>query len=234
MQKESNKGRLLIGVILIIVGGLYLLQNMFPYEVQLPYWLTDNIFRWPSIPLVIGAAVLLSNHNRPGGFILVGVGLIGLFPGFWPLLLIGLGGYILFRKKRPFDDIDQDEVKKRVKFNQVNDPDAINDYAIFGGGKKIFQSMNFKGGSLISIFGGSEIDLTNSELADGDNIIEIVAIFGGSQLIVPREWNVEIDMLPILGGFSDKRIKDPNRVYSTDKRLVIKGIAIFGGGEVKN
>jgi len=40
-------------------------------------------------------------------------------------------------------------------------------------------------------------------------------------------------LVPIFGGFSDKRIKDPNRVYEEDKLLLIKGLVLFGGGEIK-
>lgn len=58
-------------------------------------------------------------------------------------------------------------------------------------------------------------------------------MFGGYTIIVPQDWNIIIDIVPVFGGFSDKRIKDPNRVYEDDKILIIKGFVLFGGGEVK-
>jgi hypothetical protein len=51
--------------------------------------------------------------------------------------------------------------------------------------------------------------------------------------VVPSDWKVQLKMTSILGGFNDKRtfIKespDPSRI------LIIKGTAIFGGGEIKS
>jgi hypothetical protein len=38
----------------------------------------------------------------------------------------------------------------------------------------------------------------------------------------------------IFGGFSDKRERMHNLVYDQNTMLIIKGVAIFGGGEVKS
>ena len=83
------------------------------------------------------------------------------------------------------------------------------------------------------MFGGSEIDLTQAKLAEGVYTLEVNAIFGGVTVIVPSDWKIELKMTSILGGFTDKRayIKenpDPSKV------LVIRGSAIFGGGEIKS
>ena len=90
----------------------------------------------------------------------------------------------------------------------------------------------FKGGKVSNIFGGTEIDLTQATLAEGRNELIIECIFGGVTLIVPSDWKVVLNMSSIMGGFSDKRmyIKE-----SSDSRiLIVKGTAIFGGGEVKS
>ncbi|MCB0752810.1 MAG: hypothetical protein KDC52_15170, partial [Ignavibacteriae bacterium] len=86
---------------------------------------------------------------------------------------------------------------------------------------------------LTAIFGGSEVHFENSLLAKGKNEIDIFSMFGGYTIYVPQDWNVIIDVVAIFGGLSDKRIKDPNRVYEDDKILIIKGLVLFGGGEVK-
>ena len=86
----------------------------------------------------------------------------------------------------------------------------------------------------MSLFGGSEINLSNCKFADGDNILEVTFIFGGSTLIVPSDWKVETDVLAIFGGFGDKRRKDPNMVYDSSRTLIVKGFVLFGGGEIKN
>ena len=42
--------------------------------------------------------------------------------------------------------------------------------------------------------------------------IEIACIFGGATLIVPDDWNIIIQVTPILGGFSDSRKLIPGRM----------------------
>lgn len=131
-----------------------------------------------------------------------------------------------FASKSKFQSEEKTDYKSRNEF--------IEEISIFGGSTKILHTNNFRGGSILSIFGGSEIDLSDCKLAEGNNILEITAIFGGSTLIVPPNWKIEIDVLPIFGGFSDKRIKNPNVSYEEGKTLIIKGFVLFGGGEIKN
>ncbi|MCK7523582.1 MAG: cell wall-active antibiotics response protein [Ignavibacteriales bacterium] len=64
--------------------------------------------------------------------------------------------------------------------------------------------------------------------------MNITAIFGGSTIIVPRDWNVLLNVTPLFGGFSNKIRREPNLVVDQSRTLVIKGVAMFGGGEIKS
>ena len=46
-------------------------------------------------------------------------------------------------------------------------------------------------------------------VADPPARISAVALFGGVEVIVPRDWNVQLEVLPILGGASDDRPRRP-------------------------
>ena len=116
---------------------------------------------------------------------------------------------------------------------EEDDQDKIDDVAIFGGGKRILHSDNFKGGTITAIFGGSEVDLSNCKLAMGENVIDVMAIFGGMTIFVPSDWKIIVNVFPLFGGFSVKGRKDPNVDYDPAKALIIKGVVIFGGGEIK-
>ena len=61
-------------------------------------------------------------------------------------------------------------------------------------------------------------------------MLEMICVFGGSTLIVPADWNVKVEMFSIFGGFEDKRVTGQ---VDYNKTLILKGVAIFGGGEVK-
>lgn len=86
---------------------------------------------------------------------------------------------------------------------------------------------------MTNIFGGSTFDFTDARLAPGHNILDVVSVFGGFKLIIPPDWNVKLEVTAILGGVSDKRTR-VKEIQGNDKVLVIRGIAIFGGGEIKN
>lgn len=110
------------------------------------------------------------------------------------------------------------------------DAEKLDAAAIFGGVKKNIVSKNFLGGEAVSIFGGSEIDLSKSDI-NGTVKIDVTAILGGAKLIVPPNWTVRQEVAAIFGGVDDKReihtlTTDPNKV------LVLKGTAFMGGIEI--
>jgi len=71
-------------------------------------------------------------------------------------------------------------------------------------------------------------------MAEGNNVIDILALFGGTTIIIPKDWNVQINITPIFGGFSNKTAKLPNLSIDYSRMLIIKGLCIFGGGEIKS
>jgi predicted membrane protein len=105
---------------------------------------------------------------------------------------------------------------------------------VFGGGERQVVSQNFRGGKITAIFGGIELDLTRAALAPGVSEIEIACVFGGTTLIVPDDWNVTLEVTPVLGGFSDSRKLHAGRTVDPTKHLVIKGAVVLGGGELKS
>jgi predicted membrane protein len=231
---NPNK-RLTIGIILILFGLLFLFHtlNLISFEI------THIIFSFPFFLSIIGILILVNSSKKALGVILTGIGVVWLVPRIFPdinygsniilpVAFISLGIYIIFKhtlKKR--EDTPGFHQETKV------DKDMIEDVAIFGGGSKIITSENFKGGSITAIFGGSEIDLTNCKMAEGNNTIDILAVFGGTTLIIPKEWNVQINITPIFGGFSNKTIKAPTTPVDYSRTLIIKGLCLFGGGEIK-
>lgn len=233
-NQNNLSARLVAGIVLIALGALFLLDNYGIINFSLPNFL----FHWEYILIGIGIYILSTSQNKTAGIILIAVGALNLFPGSWPLLLVGLGAYIILKRNSSVNNyVDPNFVStgetESTDSETQNTNDIIDDVSIFGGGTKRVTSNNFKGGKLTAIFGGSEVHFENSLLAKGKNEIDIFSMFGGYTIYVPQDWNVIIDVVAIFGGFSDKRIKDPNRVYEDDKILIIKGLVLFGGGEVK-
>ncbi len=216
------QSRIIIGIMLVLVGAMLFLRN----SEYLDFMIPDFLFQWEIIFIVFGLLFITLGQNKMVGSVFVGIGLFNLFPELWPLVFVAIGAYIIFGLN-----------SKTKSTNEVRDfasrNNQIEQVSIFGGGSKFVNADAFKGGSIISIFGGSEVNFAGSKLAEGDNVLDTVSIFGGCTIIVPKDWNVLIDVFPLFGGFSDSRLKDPNLVYEPNKTLLIKGIALFGGGEVK-
>ncbi|KYG71183.1 putative membrane protein [Roseivirga ehrenbergii] len=222
----------IVGLIFILIGTVFLLDNL-----DIISWhYRRYIFQWENILIIVGAILILNKENVKTGGILMGIGvLLNLDEWFnldvsifdlWPLVFVVAGIAIVNRNKETKDD--------RYDPNTGNlDANKINDTAIFGGGDKVVNSSNFKGGSLTAIFGGSTIDLTQAKLADGRNEIDVFYMFGGSKIRVPQDWSVQVSVTGIFGGMSDKRkLIDPQA--DGNKELLIRGTAIFGGAEVTN
>jgi len=118
----------------------------------------------------------------------------------------------------------------------------LDDVYIFWGGRRRILSKNFMGGDIVAIFGGFEIDLTQAEFPSDQIEIEMVAIFGGGELRVPPNWEVIVESVGIFGGTSDQtwhpQSVPPGAAGTAPsapiKRLIIKGVAIFGGLTIKN
>ncbi|MBN2571284.1 MAG: hypothetical protein JXA68_04090 [Ignavibacteriales bacterium] len=231
-QRNVSTGRIVVAAILIVLGSLFLLDNYNVFNINIP----DYIFKWQYILIFIGLIILAVGNNKMTGIILILVGVIGYWHSLWPLILVVIGLYILLRNKEHFGRHHRIEgnVGEAPRKEANLSSDYLDEFVMFGGGEKIVESNNFKGGKVTAIFGGYEIDLRDCELAEGENILDIFAMFGGVDLFVPKDWKVVLKTTPIFGGFGDERRKDPNVVYPENKVLILKGTFLFGGGEIKN
>lgn len=240
MSAENRSRTLIFAFIVIGAGVLFLLRSIG----ILPYAISRVLISWQMLLIVIGVFNILSTQHRVSGYILIGIGGffmldklfywdIGFWQVFWPLVLIGIGVAVLVNHQK--------NQGQGYRFNQMgarnsgfDDGDFIDEVTIFSGTEKTITSQNFRGGKITSIFGGSEINLTQAQLSDDKNDIEVVSIFGGSTLIVPPDWDVKVNVTAVFGGFSDKRYKRTGVEKDPQKLLRVQGVVIFGGGEIKS
>jgi predicted membrane protein len=227
-----TNNRAIVGLILVLVGLFLVMRNTGIF----PDFIDHVIFSWPMLLVTIGLIITIgSSGGKTSGVIVMAVGAFFLIPEifretfnvnmFWPSIFIIIGIVFIFSKRKGWNSISTTP--------QVGD-DYIDYVHVFSGGERQIVSDNFRGGKVTAIFGGSEIDLTKAKLAPGVSELEIACVFGGTTIIVPDEWNVKIDVVPILGGFGDSRKLIPGRTVDPSRQLVIKGAVVFGGGEVKS
>jgi predicted membrane protein len=240
--KTTNLDRRMIaGVLLIFAGGLLLLDMLDLVSLNLRYYLIS----WKTLLIFIGLITLSNRENRTTGWILIGLGLLFWLPElmdyrvrlstiFWPAVLIGVGLVIITRR----DQFNRESAHRiRSAFegsnkDHVNAEDTIDEMAIFGGGNTRITSSNFKGGKITAIFGGSDIHLMKSTPSAEGCVIDTFILFGGSNLIVPDDWQVKSEVVSIFGGYTDKRVLPASN--NPEKLIIIKGVVLFGGLELKS
>jgi predicted membrane protein len=231
---RTNNKRIIVGLVLITLAALLFADN---FDIM-PWNWERYVFTWQSLLIVIGLISLAKNESRTTGIILITVGVFFLvakiyaFPYgirhlFWPTILAVIGILLIVRKKDHHSHIFSGR-------EEVSTEDFIDDVAIFGGSEQKIKSRNFKGGKITNIFGGSTFDMLDAQLAPGQNVLDVFCMFGGSKFIVPADWKVRIDVTAIFGGFSDKRKSISTSDTSFDREFVVKGVVLFGGGEIKN
>lgn len=234
----NNKSSTVFFALLVIAAGVLFLLNGLDL---IPRDVANVLITWQMLLIVIGLFNLFSRQHRTMGIILLLIGgffLAGKFYDLhvsfwqvlWPTILIVIGVSILSAHLRKPKYADEEGKLPPTD----TDADFIDEVSVFSGSEKTITSKNFRGGKITNIFGGSEINLMHSELSEGRNELEVLYIFGGSSIIVPSDWDVQVDVTAIFGGFSDKRHKANPLVKDSKKRLFVKGMAIFGGGEIKS
>lgn len=90
----------------------------------------------------------------------------------------------------------------------------------------------FAGAETTAIMGGVELDLRYSAMEGDEVTIDTFALWGGIEIWVPTHWEVVSQGLPLMGAFEDKTRVTTHGAHQP--RLIIRGVAIMGGVEIKN
>ena len=127
------------------------------------------------------------------------------------VILGAIGALAARRRVVPVPAPDADEIELRAIFEPMH-----------------FQSRatGFRGGTIECWYGGGVIDLREAVLDPAGARLDVRAVFGGGQLIVPESWTVTVGAKGI-GGVGDTR---PRVERPADApQLTIEGFVLFGG-----
>ena len=254
MENTNHKGlansssKVWAGAIIIAVGALLLFRN---FGISMPSY----IFHWSNILILIGLFIGIKHNFRNGaGMVLIIIGgfftlqeALGAYMDFekigWPILIIVLGLFLIFKPrnqfkkgwKNRFQPEEAQSFQETPDFSgtkKKRDNDFLDSTNVFGGSHQAVYSKNFKGGEITAVFGGCDVNLTQADF-EGEVVLDVTAIFGGAKIIVPASWQVKHEVTAIFGGLDDKRPIILNGEQKT-KVLVVKGIALFGGVDIRS
>jgi predicted membrane protein len=230
---STDRSRTLLGLIIVILGIIFLLNNMKITEINVfPYW--------PVLLIIWGLNALIGGSRNPGaqgmslfvillGFVLLANSLgwiainIKMMAGMiFPILIILLGISLFFG--RSFTG----------KTNM----------AFLGGVERGKNApWNLESGSYFAFMGGIELDLRHAVIPEGETILDLTAVMGGIEIRVPGNLPIEADGFAILGGveFFGKgsggvigSTRNSQLVEGVDNRVLkIQSRAIMGGIDIK-
>jgi predicted membrane protein len=233
-KKRQRLSKIITGLLVIGVGVIIMMKQM---GMVLPGW----ILSWKTLLIAIGFTHLI-RHNFKGmaGYVLILIGTVFLFndllplginPKFvWPVAIIGFGILIVsktvFGEKKNISFIGDEK-----SFYEVDSDDFIKAESFFGGVTKNVVSKNFKGASVSCVFGGTELNLMQTDF-EKKAVIDLNCVFGGVTMIIPSDWKVVSDLTSVFGGIEDKRPVDSLNLENDAKVLVLRGKCVFGGVEI--
>lgn len=227
--------RLFLGLLLIFIGVIFTLDRL--------HWIdAGEVFKfWPLVLVAAGAGKLFwpgSSSSWASGLLLIVIGgwlqleildvIYFSLWDYWPLLLVLVGIRIAWRG-----------VVGESRQAASESVSTVNAVAVLGGVSRTCNAPDFRGGDMIAVMGGCEIDLRQARIAASPAVIDAFALWGGVDIRVPEDWVIIVKGVPFLGGYEDStrpRPAEPSdpSLPTAGQVLIVKGFAIMGGVEVKN
>jgi hypothetical protein len=247
-MREYPRGfgaRLWFGVAILALGVVWTLDNLNIMESEpLVRW-------WPLLPVGYGVTRILgvgTPRRLVVGAIWIGIGslLLGHSLGYlpwgiwelWPLFWIGLGAMLIWRSLRgpraggwvrgwPIAG----NLDPKAETGGPPDADVFSCVAVWAGVDRKSTSQALRGGDYTAVMGGGELDLRAARPVPGGAQVELIVVMGGVDVRVPEDWNVVNEITAFMGGVEDSR---KLKAATSEHTLVLKGVALMGGVEIKN
>src|SRR5580658_7908594 len=218
-------GVAIIGILIIAAGAILLGGNLGLID-------SHYVFRnfGPVVLFILGAVMLARRRHDQ-----VLLGLVLMFVGAWgfatqqqwikihfwavigPMMLVLAGGSVVWRAfNRPMPE-------------GVGDA-YIRTFAVVSG-SELRPTLPFEGADLTAVMGGVKLDLSNAPMARETAVIDVYAVMGGTEIYVPRDWDVTVRVVTLMAAVTDKR--RPSTLPAS-KHLIIQGVALMGSVEIKD
>ena len=224
----KKKNSILWGIILIAAGTVFALNalNVTNIDMFFDGWWTLFII----VPCAVG---LFTEREKTGNIIGLAIGVFLLlccrdilsFSLLWKLLVPAI--IIIVGVKMVFGGLFGNKANEIITQIKQAGGEAKIGCATFSGCDLNFDGEVFEGAELTATFGGVKCDLRNA-IIEKDCAIQVSAIFGGIDILVPAGINVKVSSNCLFGGISNETdfCKDAPTIY-------VSGTCMFGGVEIK-
>ena len=233
MEMKKVSGRLIGGLIVLVIGVLFLLDSL---EI-LDFDVVWDVFGWiVSIGMIVfGLGILIAQRFQrvflplalilAGAFILLGNLGYDAYQ-YWPVILIIVGVGLLFghrKRRRTTDDQPKDEVTAMTRTTVEDD---VNISCTLGEANERVESQDFRGGKANITMANVGLDLRDAIVVNRPANLDVNVTMGGLVVRVPSDWVVSMENVVTMGEAEDTR----SRVSSDsgEPHLVISGKLTMG------
>jgi predicted membrane protein len=229
--------RLIVGLAIALFGVVLVLD-------RLNLVIADQVLRWWPVVIVAVGAMIFNQSRRTGagvngviimiigGWLLLnslGILRVRFWEMFWPMILIGIGSVLVSQALR----------RRTREVAGADSDNTLAVLAVMSGVKRISTAQHFRGGEVTALMGGAQIDLRQATIPPGEEaVIDFFVVMGGGEIRVPPSWTVVTPLVPVMGGLDDKRNESLPVAEGIGARpaprLVLRGLIVMGGFEIKN
>ncbi len=234
MGTKIGTGRLIGGLIVIALGGFFLLDSLGILDF-------GEVIGWvASIALILfGLGLLVTRKFRqvffPVVLVIVGVflllGNLGVDSWrYWPVILIMVGGAIIFggtrrRSRKSKSDISENSTSTSGGSTTTTEGE-VSISCTLGETNERVDSSDFTGGTVSVTMGNANLDLRDATIMNRPATLDVSLTMGGLNLRVPSDWVVAMEMDVTMGETEDKRTRIG--LTSDTPHLIITGSITMG------
>jgi predicted membrane protein len=190
-----GKGRALAGIIIVLIGVVFMLNTLGIADIQLGSLFAD--YFWPVVLILMGLTFLTGSRHVSGSrlvisIVLIGLGLVmignhlGLFHVytdnlwglFWPVILILIGVNLLSRNR------------------------GSNNWAVMGTVNRRQNMWDLKTEDYWAVMGSVHVDLRTANIPDGETVLHATAVMGEVTVFVPEGLAVVCRGNCVMGGLN--------------------------------
>lgn len=224
----KKAGKLIWGLVLVALGALFALNALDVTDINIFFdgWWTLFII----IPCTVG---LFTEREKTGNLIGIAIGiclLLGVrdildFSMLSKLILPAI--IVIIGLKLVLSAVLGNRANEIFKNMKKEGKEPKTGCAAFSGCNLNYDGEVFEGAELTATFGGVKCDLRGA-IIEKDCAIQVTAIFGGIDILVPPHVNVRVNSNSIFGRISNKAAACANA-----PTVYISGTCLFGGVDIK-
>jgi hypothetical protein len=230
-MRHPGTARLFVGLGITAFGVVLLLERLGISHAA------ERLLRlWPAALIVFGAVLVLQALR--GVPMRIGPGYGRRHGSFLRLVIWGLVLSAIFSRfvsSHSYDVVHADTPAHTQLLSLMN------------GDQRASITDSFRRADMTAVMGGTSLDLRHAVMVPGQEAtVEVFALMGGAVVRVPDDWQVDVQITPVMGAVKNERGRPRSAaagagfddgdapVAGAAPRLIIKGIVVMGGLVVKS